>query len=330
MLKKILISLLIALSIMTFSEFDCQRFLRDLSMSFHGQTYPQNTDRNTLTEGSRNVYMGMSYDDVLSRFGDPIDIVESEYGFSWNIFHENFQNYIQIGIQDDSVVGIYTNSPRFVFRGISVGCPISDCYMILESSIDYIIKGRTKYMMDGLTDEKNGVAMFETDNMYVTVFYDTFKNNSVTAIHIIEYETEQNFNRLYAQGSPRLAESFEKQNFYVTNALRVREGLPALTYRNDVAEVAYKHSLEMAENNYFDHTDRSGGTVSDRTQKAHIRFRSVGENIAMGAQNSLFMHELLMNSEGHRKNILNTYRSVGMGVAFSADNTPYLTQNFLN
>lgn len=329
MLKKLMISFLILLPLISFSNWDAAPFFREITQHFLGKPQTAEHDNATLSEKDCTVSLGMRYDDVLSRFGDPKDVLPSEYGFSWNIFHENFQNYIQIGVEDNRVVALYTNSPSFSFRGIAVGTSKADVNMIFETPIKYIIKGHTKYMMNGLNDDRVHMELFLADNMYVTVFYDAFKNNSVTAINIIEYETEHGFNRLYGPGSAALAESFEKQNFYVTNALRVREGLPALTFHEKAADVAQAHSADMARQNYFSHTDLSGGTVKDRAEDTGIVFYSIGENIAMGAQNSLYMHELLMNSEGHRNNILADFRAVGMGVAFDENNVPYLTQNFI-
>jgi len=328
-LKKLLISLLVALSIITFSEFDTGRFIEELSYKITQTPAPAKIPVGILSENGCALPMGMTYDEVLSSFGDPMDVLVSEYGFFWNIFHENFQNYIQIGVSDNRVVGIYTNSPRFSFRGITVGTPMADVNMILETPITSILKGNTRYKMESMNKDQTNMELFHEDGMYITVFYDVFKNNSVTAIHIIDYETEQSYDRLYGEGTPELQESFELQNYYVTNALRVREGLPALFYRKDVESVARAHSAEMAENDYFSHTDLSEGTVADRVKQSGIYFRAVGENIAMGAQNSLYMHELLMNSEGHRKNILADFKEVGMGVAFSAGDVPYLTQNFI-
>ena len=102
-----------------------------------------------------------------------------------------------------------------------------------------------------------------------------------------------------------------------------------MEFKSDLKEVALIHSEEMAENEYFDHTDLSGGSVNNRADAARIKYRKIGENIAMGAQNSIYMHEMLMNSEGHRKNILEDFSHIGTGVAFSSENVPYLTQNFL-
>ena len=90
MLKKIVISLALALSIITFSEFDTERFLYELKQNLAGDTVQKNNAADVLYEGNRSVSIGMSYDDVLSAFGDPVDTQISEYGFVWNIFHENF------------------------------------------------------------------------------------------------------------------------------------------------------------------------------------------------------------------------------------------------
>lgn len=329
MLKKLTISLLIFLPLVTFSGFDTAPFFEKIAQQFLGKPQITEHEKTVLSEHEGTIALGMRYDDILARFGDPCDVLPSEYGFSWNIFHENFQNYIQIGVEDGCVVGVYTNSPSFSFHGITVGTSKADVNMILETPITHIIKGNTRYVMNGLNDEQVHMELFLAGNMYITVFYDAFKNNSVTAINIIEYETEQKFSRLYGTGSAVLAKSFEKQNFYVTNARRVREGFPALAFHEKAADTARSHSADMAKQNYFSHTDLSGGSVKERAENAGIAFYSIGENIAMGAQNSLYMHELLMNSEGHRNNILADFRAVGMGVAFNENNVPYLTQNFI-
>lgn len=328
MLKKMMISLFLALFVVTFSGFDTERLLYEIKTELADEAGPTNDASNVLYEGNRSVSVGMSYDSVLSAFGDPTDIQISEYGFEWNIFHDNYKNYIQIGVSNGRVVGIYTNSPRFSFRNIRVGTDAADVNLTFENPIDCIVKGSTKYIMDGLNEGKTNMELFCTDNLYVTFFYDTFKNNSVTAVNIIEYNTEQSYDRLYAEQSSSLKESFERQNFYVTNALRVREGLAPLSFHQNIAEAALLHSREMAEHHYFSHTDLSGGTVSDRAHNNGVKFKVVGENIATGAQNTLYMHELLMNSEGHRKNLLADYTAIGIGVAFSQEDIPYLTQNF--
>lgn len=61
-----------------------------------------------------------------------------------------------------------------------------------------------------------------------------------------------------------------------------------------------------------------------------ISFRGAGENLATGQPSSIFAHEGLMNSLGHRENILKAgFDSLAVGVAFNEENQPFYTENFL-
>ncbi len=55
----------------------------------------------------------------------------------------------------------------------------------------------------------------------------------------------------------------------------------------------------------------------------------VGENIAYGYPTPKAVMNAWMHSEGHRQNILNRkFRKIGLGLARSADGTPYWVQDF--
>lgn len=281
-----------------------------------------------LKEGERTVFLGMHKDEVASIFGPPLDAFTSEYGFTWNIYHENFKNYIQIGIKDDVVVGIYTNSEDFSIEGIAQGTKKEDINLKLGTAENGIVKGSTRYLSNGAGNTAN-IEIYQIRGAYVTFFYDTHKNNSLTSVNIIDYDVEQAFDMLYAKGTSELKQSFEVQNFYLLNAIRAREGLSPFTRSSELDTIATAHSRDMTENGYFSHYSLNGDSVLERAQDYGIVFRRIGENLAMGAQNSIYLHELLMNSDGHRENILGDYTHVGMGIAFLEDGTPYLTQNFL-
>lgn len=282
----------------------------------------------TISVGDKTVTLGMSRQDIEALFGSPCDTIVSEYGFIWNIYHNNFKNYIQIGIDNDTVVAMYSNSPDLSFKSLAVGSPKEEALAILKEPLDGIVKGDTRYLSNG-SDKNANFEIFKADGAYVTLFYDSLANNSITSVNIIDYDVEQSFKRLYAEPTQELKESFEKQSFYITNATRVREGLSPYLPHRQLDEIAYAHSSDMVENDYFSHTNLNGDTVLERGLNYEIVFAAIGENLAMGAQNSLYMHELLMNSEGHRKNILADFTHLGTGVAFKDDGSPYLTQNFL-
>lgn len=285
----------------------------------------------TLTESGRTVNIGDTVGTVMQFFGEATDTFPSEYGFLWYAFHQDYKHYIQIGMKEQKgVCAVYTNSPSFEFNGLHVGSTMDEVRMTLGDPLESIQKGNIIFQLNCGTDGKRETDVFLFRDLFVQLFYDCFKNNTVTAIHIIEEDTEREFVRQYAQGSPDLAQSMQKENFYVTNALRVREGKEPVLWSDRAYTSAVAHSRDMAENNYFSHTDLGGGSVADRIRSTGLKVSAVAENLAAGGQNGIIMHELLMNSEGHRRNILGHYQYLGVGVAFNEENRPYLTQNYYN
>jgi uncharacterized protein YkwD len=102
----------------------------------------------------------------------------------------------------------------------------------------------------------------------------------------------------------------------LTNRERIARGMAALNEESHLTNAAQVHSADMAENNYFDHTDRSGGQPWDRTKTAGYASGWVGENIAAGYPTPYAVVLGWMKSSGHCKNILNSpYVDIGIGVA---------------
>ncbi|MDT4089421.1 CAP domain-containing protein, partial [Staphylococcus aureus] len=117
------------------------------------------------------------------------------------------------------------------------------------------------------------------------------------------------------------------QNFDLVNAERKQHQLSTLKYSKQNSETARKHSKDMAKNHYFDHTNLKGQSPFDRLKKDGITFNSAGENLAYGQVSSIYAHQGLMNSIGHRKNILNdTFKILGVGVDFNDEKQPFWTE----
>src|SRR5690606_30299855 len=92
--------------------------------------------------------------------------------------------------------------------------------------------------------------------------------------------------------------------------------------------MAQAHAEDMAENDFFSHTSPKEGGFSERVKRFGLNGRSA-ENIARGTQLDAERAIILwMNSQGHRKNILNpAYVSLGVGVAIGGDQA-YFVQCF--
>jgi uncharacterized protein YkwD len=102
----------------------------------------------------------------------------------------------------------------------------------------------------------------------------------------------------------------------LTNRERVARGMPALAEESHLTAAAQGHSEDMAENNYFDHTDLTGGKPWDRAAAAGYGSGWIGENIAAGYGTPFAVMTGWMKSSGHCANILiSRYVDIGIGVA---------------
>ncbi|MBU1151705.1 S-layer homology domain-containing protein [Patescibacteria group bacterium] len=110
------------------------------------------------------------------------------------------------------------------------------------------------------------------------------------------------------------------------NEARAEHELSPITNNTELNLLAKNHSIDMAENNFFSHTNKDGQSPDDRRILAQIPM-AVSENIAKDTSIK-FAHEGLMRSASHRKNILTAeWTQVGIGIA-EKDGYLYITQEF--
>lgn len=275
-----------------------------------------------------NIEIGTPEAEVTAKLGVPNSRSKNEYGTDWLTYHENYQNFLMISLDEkQNVNAMYTNDDLIASStNIRYGSPKSTVRETLGKPLTEIRKGLNIFVLQ----ESEGFDLFEVGDTYTYVFYDLHKNDTVTAMQIVTKTLEQQKTGLYAGGDSILQYGFEQQLFDLTNAARVRHGLNALTWDDRVAGTARKHSIDMAKANYFSHDNQQGLSPFDRIKEDNISFRSAGENLAYGQSSSIFAHEGLMNSLGHRENILqDRYSNLGVGVAFNEKSQPYYTENFI-
>ena len=124
--------------------------------------------------------------------------------------------------------------------------------------------------------------------------------------------------------------SYQQQVLDLVNAERTKRGISALTLDSNLSNVATKKSQDMVNKNYFDHTSPTYGSPFDMMKQFGISYRTAGENIAKGQKTPQEVVTAWMNSEGHRKNILNpNFTNLGVGIAKDSKGTTYWTQMFI-
>lgn len=121
--------------------------------------------------------------------------------------------------------------------------------------------------------------------------------------------------------------AYEKEVVELTNAERKKQGLKPLTLDEKLSKVARTKSQDMKDNNYFDHNSPTCGSPFDMMKKFGITYRTAGENIAKGQKTPQEVVKAWMNSEGHRKNIMNpNFTHIGVGYVKDGN---YWTQQFI-
>ena len=123
-------------------------------------------------------------------------------------------------------------------------------------------------------------------------------------------------------------EAAESDLVRLVNAERAAAGLGPLAVDAELAAVGRTHSEEMFRLGYFAHDSPVTGGPDDRLDAAEVRYLVSGENLAY-APSVRVAHEGLMNSPGHRANILNPgFTRVGVGVVRSERRGLMVSQEF--
>lgn len=135
---------------------------------------------------------------------------------------------------------------------------------------------------------------------------------------------------------------FETYLLELINAERAKAGVAALAFDPELVDAAERHSARMDDFNFFAHTDPvDGSTVASRATAAGYGWRGVGENIAYTSGSGAAvlddsdverLHQNLMNSPGHRQNILRAdWQEVGLAFDLGSHNgrpTIFVTEVF--
>jgi uncharacterized protein YkwD len=89
---------------------------------------------------------------------------------------------------------------------------------------------------------------------------------------------------------------------------------PPLTMHPALRCAARKHSKDMHERSFFDHTNPSGESPWDRMGQAGYTYSSAGENIAGGSPDAAGTMQQWMGSDGHCANIMSpNFEEIGVG-----------------
>jgi uncharacterized protein YkwD len=111
----------------------------------------------------------------------------------------------------------------------------------------------------------------------------------------------------------------------VVNDERVRLGLTPYEWHADVAEAAQGHSDYMAARARVSHSGSGGSNAGDRLTAAGFQWSGWGENLAAGQVDVGALFQDWWESTAHRPQLIGDWTYIGVGMAQSANGTPYWT-----
>jgi uncharacterized protein YkwD len=130
-----------------------------------------------------------------------------------------------------------------------------------------------------------------------------------------------------ASGAVVDPEEAEARMLVLLNEARAKAGASPLRPDAELVEVARSHSEDMADHHFFAHVSPSTGAPGDRALRAKLLVSKFGENIGLGSTPEE-IHDGLMNSPGHRMNMLMPdYTHVGIA-AEKGEGALVVTLNF--
>ena len=134
----------------------------------------------------------------------------------------------------------------------------------------------------------------------------------------------------FKDNSPTVRPDLEAQMLALVNQERIQRGLRPLQPDPEMTAVARAHSRDMFARGYFAHFTPEGRSPFDRMNAAHVQYQTAGENLALAHSLSI-AHNGLMNSPGHRANILNpAFGRLGIGILDGGFYGLMVSQEFRN
>lgn len=208
-------------------------------------------------------------------------------------------------------VDLWINHFLGIFFGLSSAALLLAFILTLAISLPF-----SPFLKQIVSSSKIGSALisktsgFEKD---LNLVFGEAVNETLTFL-TVEPEGNELINLKFKTTTEAIDTVSEKEMFELVNKERVSGGLTALIFDRRLTDIARSHAKDMFKRGYFSHYTPEGLSPFDRMAKEDVSFSFAGENLALAPSVSLTMQGL-MQSEGHRKNILSSdFGRVGIGV----------------
>jgi uncharacterized protein YkwD/uncharacterized membrane protein required for colicin V production len=166
------------------------------------------------------------------------------------------------------------------------------------------------------------------DDQFSPIFGEAIRKSLTGAT--IKPDTDETVDLNFRVDDSEARPDLEAKMLDLVNEERTKRGLKPVKADPELTRVARAHSRDMFARGYFSHYTPEGKDPFDRMKSAGVNYLAAGENLALG-QTLRICHDGLMNSPGHKANILNpSYGRLGIGILDGGSYGLMISQEFRN
>lgn len=167
-----------------------------------------------------------------------------------------------------------------------------------------------------VTESRLGGTFVASTSLFEHRLNDVFGGAIQETLNVltVKPESDETVELHFTVANPTVDPMAEQEMLRLLNEERIERGLEPLTLDKRLQELARDYSRDMFQRGYFSHYNPEGQSPFDRMEIYGISYRYAGENLALAPSVEL-AHQGLMNSPGHRANILSpNFTKIGIGV----------------
>ncbi len=172
------------------------------------------------------------------------------------------------------------------------------------------------YLKNSVSQSRLGSPLVSSIQGFDTQINNVFGGavNDALTFLTVEPKSEETLELNFKTTKVAVDSGAEVEMLDLINKERKSAGLSEVKMDKELIGVARKHCADMFARGYFSHYTPEGKSPFDRMIAAGIDFSYAGENLAL-APNTVLAMKGLMNSPGHRENILSkNFGTIGVGV----------------
>jgi uncharacterized protein YkwD len=204
-------------------------------------------------------------------------------------------------------------------------------FIILSFLLSVIISlPSSPYLKKLVTDSRVGKHLVANAATFEKRLDDIFGGalNETMNFMTVKPSSNETIDLRFTVAEPAIDATAEKLMLQLVNKERVANNLSPLIMEDHLRGLGRDYAKDMFRRGYFSHYNPEGQSPFDRMDTYGITYGYAGENLALAPSTELAMQGL-MNSPGHRKNILSpNFAKIGIGVMDGGIYGKMFTQEF--